>query len=162
MPLSLRKTFASLRKETSDYFSREKVVRSSSGQGEIRVHFGMKDQILLDTWETSKEILALKACMLRGDELLEGELWQGLPRVFFCWKLSMGKLPFIAMSLSELRCRRCLADTTRGINCTEWNCKKQGVNMSSWSIAFLHFFITVFYKVVELCCLFWIFQMQFF
>lgn len=74
MPLSLRKTFASLRKETSDYFSREKVVRSSSGQGEIRVHFGMKDQILLDTWETSKEILALKACMLRGDELLEGEL----------------------------------------------------------------------------------------
>jgi len=67
MPLSLRKTFASQRKETSDYFSRKKVVRSSSGQGEIRVNFGMKYQIFLDTWETSKERLALKACTLRGD-----------------------------------------------------------------------------------------------
>jgi len=45
----------------------KKVVRSSSGQGEIRVNFGMKYQIFLDTWETSKERLALKACTLRGD-----------------------------------------------------------------------------------------------
>lgn len=31
------------------------------------MHFGMKDQICLDTWETSKERLALKAYMLRED-----------------------------------------------------------------------------------------------
>lgn len=33
----------------------------------------MKDQICLDTWETSKERLALKAYMLRED----GAMWGG-------------------------------------------------------------------------------------